>query len=295
MKYQTKVIFKKLKLYNSLTGKLYLKWDNHKIRKYYESLKEEQIKEIEAGGRYFETTIGNSKFIFDIMSLHDYSMLSMIRKGEIYEPEVTKFIEDSLEAGNTFVDIGANNGYYTVLAAQIVGKKGTIYSFEPNIEAFERLTRNIKLNNLVNVKYYNTALSNFDGNAKLYLDQSTEDGSASLFSNQETYGKSTVMVKKFDEVFKVENEYSDIDMIKMDVEGSEINILRGMENYLNKHKKVKIIAEWNATYRTIEDFVYLNNNFNILLLLWEGDSLQQKRITKFYEVPGFSNLLLIPK
>lgn len=81
-----------------------------------------------------------------------------------------------------------------------------------------------------------------------------------------------VVVKKSGDFF---SEYGKaINIIKMDVEGSQISILKSIEDYIYKHEDIKIIMKWNSDYRTIDDYPYLNRNFNFNLLLWESNMLK---------------------
>ena len=68
-----------------------------------------------------------------------------------YEPEITDLIKRTLKPGDTFVDIGANTGYYTVLASLLVGSEGTVHSFEPIPYIFSEMQANVSLNSLSNV------------------------------------------------------------------------------------------------------------------------------------------------
>ena len=81
-----------------------------------------------------------------------------------------------------------------------------------------------------------------------------------------------VVVKKSGDFF---SEYGKaINIIKMDVEGSQISILKSIEDYIYKHEDIKIIMKWNSDYRTNDDYPYLNRNFNFNLLLWESNMLK---------------------
>jgi hypothetical protein len=103
---------------------------------------------------------------------------------------------------------------------------------------------------------------------------------------------SKVDVRKFDDLFKDEN----IDLIKMDVEGSEISIIRGMNQYLKIHPNIKIIMEWSPFYRTKDDFIYLSGIFNIYLLIFKSKVLKMIKINNYHEIPPIlCNLLLEQK
>ncbi len=69
-----------------------------------------------------------------------------------WEDEVAACIFGMLRPGMTFFDVGANIGFFTLLASKIVGRNGTVHSFEPDRQNFARLTQNIRQNNLVNIR-----------------------------------------------------------------------------------------------------------------------------------------------
>jgi hypothetical protein len=125
------------------------------------------------------------------------------------------------------------------------------------------------------------------------LDKEADNGGGSIQNKRMKNVYSTVIVKKTDGVLK--NIGKVIDIIKMDVEGSEISILKNMDSYIRENKGLKIIMEWYSYYRSFDDYSYLDKNFNILLLLWESNAVQKYEIRKYYEIPGLSNLLLVPK
>ncbi|MGC8664013.1 MAG: FkbM family methyltransferase, partial [Thermoplasmata archaeon] len=101
-----------------------------------------------------------------------------------------------------------------------------------------------------------------------------------------------VDVKKLDDLFKDEN----IDLIKMDVEGSEISIIKGMNQYLKTHPDIKIIMEWSTSYRNEDDYIYISSLFNIYLLIFKSKVLKMIRINNYHEMPPIlCNLLLEQK
>lgn len=90
-----------------------------------------------------------------------------IRYG-YYEYEVRTLVENSLKAGDIFLDIGANIGYMTLLAANKVGDKGRVFSFEPNPDVLPYLQENVRFNKLGNTTIENSAVSKSNGEATLY-------------------------------------------------------------------------------------------------------------------------------
>lgn len=119
--------------------------------------------------------------------------------------------------GELVLDIGANIGYYTLLMSKMVGESGKVYAFEPEPKNFEILQKNIKLNNANNVVIEKLALSDKVGRSFIAL---SEDSGQHRISDSGLEIQTTTI----DEYFGNKK----IDFIKMDAEGSEGKILRGM-------------------------------------------------------------------
>lgn len=133
------------------------------------------------------------------------------------------------------VVIGAQIGVYTVLAAK-KAHRGKVYSYEPFSESFALLKENVALNNLKNVRVFNMAVSGSPGKNILYVSQSNT-GAHSLFPDP---GKRKVEVKTttLDKVIS-ENKLKAIDLLKIDVEGSEYEIILGAsDKTLGKIKRI---------------------------------------------------------
>lgn len=90
--------------------------------------------------------------------------------GKEFSPAEIKILEQCLKPGMAFVDVGANIGYFSLIAAKLVGSQGRVYAFEPNEENFNLLAQNIKLNNFSQVTAIKKGVSDRNGAAKLYLD-----------------------------------------------------------------------------------------------------------------------------
>ena len=130
--------------------------------------------------RWAEIPIVNKYFIINPCS----SMFKWIyfKTGD-YELNTTNFIFNNLEHGDVFVDIGANAGYFTILAASKVGKDGLVYAFEPNPKLSDNLKLSLKKNNLSKrVEIINKAISNNDFKTEtLYMSNDiSNDGISSL-------------------------------------------------------------------------------------------------------------------
>jgi FkbM family methyltransferase len=133
------------------------------------------------------------------------------------EPATAKFIRDTLKRGQTFVDIGANYGYYSVLAAKCGAK---VVSYEPDETSFKRLTRNLKLNG-VKSELHKAAVSDHEGTIDFYVFKKGAGTNSTLASVQNVPSvKRTVHATTCDVTY---------DLCKIDVEGAELKALAGLK------------------------------------------------------------------
>ena len=155
------------------------------------------------------------------------------------EWDVDIFIKSCLRVGLVFVDVGANIGYYTLIASKLVGSQGRIYSIEPVPSTATILKANVKLNNCLNVSIYNVAIWSSKGTLTLRI-PGTWYGLASV----SRYGVNIAVNSiTLDELLK--NEAS-IDCIKIDVEGAELEVLRGAKDVLKRTKYLVIEISHNV-------------------------------------------------
>ena len=136
---------------------------------------------------------------------------------------------------NLVVDVGAHIGKYTVLAAKL---SKNVLALEPNKENFKILKRNIKINGLKNVRVLRLAASNKNSKFKLYIGDSS--GHHSISRKFKDY--QIVSGVKLDSLFK-KLKVDKVDLVKIDVEGAEMQVLLGMKEYLRKKKIKNIIIE----------------------------------------------------
>ena len=181
-----------------------------------------------------------------------------------YEELESKIMEEKIEMGNIVVDVGANIGLHTLNMARIVGNAGQVFAFEPDPSNFEILKKNAKINNYKNIILEQKAVGDKHGRTTLY--QSDHPGKHRIFP-QTDQAKSQVQV----ELTNLDN-YFDSDMIdkinfiKIDVEGLEFSVLKGMKNILKNSKKIKILFEFmpentmEAGFTPIELLNYLTSN-----------------------------------
>lgn len=169
--------------------------------------------------------------------LDKFDSLGLKRK-EIYEPWETGIIKRNLKPSNTFVDIGAHIGYYTVLASGLVGPGGHVFAFEPAPENHAVLLKNTA--SLSNVKIYESAASSISGIADLYLSP-INSGDNRLSLPTDKYDKITVKTIRLDELF---TDHSSIDFVKIDAQGHELSVLKGMNRIICCSQHLKMLIEY---------------------------------------------------
>jgi len=203
--------------------------------------------------------------------MHDLYFYILHKSKKIYEPGVTEYITKNLHSGDIFVDVGANNGYYSLLASKLVGKDGLVYAVEPDPNNFKKLKDNIKLNKTKNIIPLQIAASDRSGWAYLNISE-IENGQNSLVDIPLSKVKTKVKVEKLDDLIKK------ADIIKIDVEGYEKKVLLGARKLLNKSIQ-RVIFEYNHSLIYYGDRDY---NGAIDILKSNGFKLFQIRDTKPY-------------
>jgi FkbM family methyltransferase len=167
-----------------------------------------------------------------------------------FEKEYIRYIKNCLLPGDTAIDVGAHVGQYSLIAAKLVGSKGKVYSFEPNSITAECLRRNIKLNSFYNIKviqkavtskmgkriYYPSLDKGNIGSGTLVCRQPVSDNSFNLSGNLEVDSIS------LDE-YSANNGIDQCRLLKIDVEGYEMEVLKGAEKLLERNPDIIIMCE----------------------------------------------------
>lgn len=161
-----------------------------------------------------------------------------IFKNGIYELPVSELLWRLLPKGGSFIDVGANIGYFSCLAANKIKGQGHILAYEPSDSLYIRLAKNLEPYNIVKIK--KAAVSNKQGTAMLYFpaDFESNNGIATLeFFEESSYSISVDLVKLDQEI-----AYK-IDVLKVDVEGHELNVLEGARKILEDRRVDHIVFE----------------------------------------------------
>jgi FkbM family methyltransferase len=159
-----------------------------------------------------------------------------------YDEHAEQFIRTHLQPGDTFLDIGANVGFYSLLAASIVGATGRVIAVEPNPKTYSKLKTTIETNNIKNIVLLNIALGKERGSLDLYSHPESSNDTATMVAHDAT---ETVKVEVFplDEVAS-SHGIDTFDYLKIDVDGFEPDIFAGAKTLLAEGKIRMIQSEF---------------------------------------------------
>ena len=179
-------------------------------------------------------------------------MLDYFRSGRLLEPETSALVDMLLQPGDTFIDIGGHVGFFSMLAAGLVGPTGRVYVFEPERTNYAHLLTHIALNKFHHVFPFQWAV----GHRTAVVDFFTNfdnDGGHALWEpgrhpfnqkSRQQVSKESVFLVNLDDIFG-SAQPGFAKLIKIDTEGNEANILRGARNFLSRAQVPAVIAEIN--------------------------------------------------
>jgi FkbM family methyltransferase len=168
--------------------------------------------------------------------------------GRHYDWPHQKLLARYLKAGDTYIDVGANLGYHTLHASTLVGDSGSVISFEPHPETYRLLTAHISINRRHNVRAYNLGLSDRAGRSA--MSSTVHSGTATLRHDAAEFSGESVRTTEIQldtgDSALAREHLSGTVFVKIDVEGNEHHVIRGMTNTLRmaRYATVEITPEW---------------------------------------------------
>jgi FkbM family methyltransferase len=169
------------------------------------------------------------------------------------ELPVQECVAAHLAKGNVLYDVGANVGFLTVIGAHLVGAKGTVYAFEPVPDNVNTLRGNVARNGLRNVRIQRLAVADKSGQTELVL--ARYSGGAALASVEappDAAGRIQIQTVSIDDLV-FERGFKPPSMVKIDVEGAEIDVLKGMPRTLRTHGPIVLYEIDGATIERVEE------------------------------------------
>lgn len=158
-----------------------------------------------------------------------------------YEQNAQSFISSFASSGS-FIDIGANEGYYSLLFAKASLKNSAqVFAFEPHIDNYKNLANNIILNKLTKkIKCFNIALGKADTTSTIFMMSSKYGSQASCLKRHKFKKFSEINIKPLDS-FSHYFAKQKVSIIKIDTEGFELDVLKGAKQIIKQHKPVLFI------------------------------------------------------
>ena len=218
--------------------------------------------------------LGNPRLLKINVPKYNYKAYCPINKHDFFnmtarEDEVIE--QFNAKDGDIVVDIGAHIGRYTIINSKRVGENGKVIAIEAHPDNFEILNRNIKLNKLTNVIPLNYAVYSKQTKLKLYLP--VEEPGFTIYNtimvnrtaSEEKFTE--VNANTLDNILLQQNgiSHADINWIKIDVEGAELEVLKGSSSILSKSKDISLLIEIHNLhggtnlYRQIVEFLDIYN------------------------------------
>ena len=236
-------------------------------------------------------TIYNQKIFVDT---RDLSLAPHILLDGYWESWITKVFTSLLQPGMTAVDVGANIGYYSLLAGAHVGDTGKVFSFEANPAVFRLLAKSMEVNGFFGrSELVNKGVMDKAGELT-FSSLRDHHGSSSFFMSPEVaeqfhdkIEKISVPCISLDEFFRGRPE--SVDVIKIDAEGAENNIIAGAVEVIGRNPQIKILMEYTARNRpAVEQLTSLGfNMWNIE----QDSSLKPVSVLELDSKPGLEMLL----
>jgi FkbM family methyltransferase len=177
-------------------------------------------------------------------------ILDFLRGGQLYEPDIAHLLGRVLGKGDVAVDVGANIGFFTVLASILVGPTGRVIAFEPFAENLERLRANLAHNDCKNVTVIEKAVTNQVGEVEFFINSGNSGGNALWDIGrwpgyQEEFG---TPVRVAVSATTLDAEWAQLQLpapkvIKIDTEGAEQRVLEGARDLLARQKPHFVVTE----------------------------------------------------
>ena len=236
-------------------------------------LRSHRLVTVRRQGLWIRTGTGNGEGLFCALA------------GTEYESEMEWFL-DQMEPGQTFVDVGANIGIYTLHASKRLGKGGTIHAFEPTEETFAILEGNIARNRLANIRTNNLALADKSGSLFLVAEGRPASNSTSADTN-ESPDAIRIEATTLDE-YRESNPGMKVDLIKVDIEGGESAFFEGARKTFLSDKPLILFESEHTGPEFPERQLLRNIGYELFLLdngqlveVPEGSQVRSNLIAKF--------------
>ncbi|MBX7187302.1 MAG: FkbM family methyltransferase [Vicinamibacteria bacterium] len=209
------------------------------------------------------------------LSARDVGFASHLMLDGFWEIWIAKFLVSCIQPGDVVLDVGANYGYYSLIFSDCVGPGGKCISFEPNPDVARELRRSLAINGFFSRSVvHELALSDESGHVRFFVPRDEPKNGRILAApasvrDPEAGVSFEVRLDRGDRILEAEPR---VDLIKIDAEGAEAAIVRGLEGTIERHKP-KMLIEVNAgrDYDLAALLVYLQSMYGVIRIV-DGES-----------------------
>jgi len=210
--------------------------------------------------------------------------LHLIDQG-VYEPAMTHLVKGILRPGDVFVDVGGNEGYFSVIASGCVSD-GSVLCIEPQSRLLPIIEANAHLNNVTSIAVEQVALADVEGKIKLYLRPSTNTGASSLFPHWRMGRIGEEVVQTTLDCLLQKYAFKHVRLLKCDCEGAEYLVVKGGKGSLAEHRISFISMEYHPGICGLERCKETD-----CLLRSAGYVLSKVQGLTIYHIPGLEKEL----
>jgi FkbM family methyltransferase len=209
---------------------------------------------------------------------NDNAVTQSLIKGFLYEQYMFDFLKDnSINLIDTdVIEVGSNNGHFTIEFAELVGDKGRVFAYEPQRIIFQQLCCNLFLNGIDNVFANQIAIGNEKGVMKFEYADYFFNGSVN-FGDVSVYDDKKSKINSFEEVksdMLDSYDFNEVKVLKIDVQGYESNVINGALKTIQKHRPyifieieeeclIKFGSSEQELIKMIEDLDYVVKRFQV--------------------------------
>lgn len=209
---------------------------------------------------------------------NDNAVTQSLIQGFLYEEYMFDFLKDNSInlIDSDVIEIGSNNGHFTIEFAELVGNRGRVFSYEPQRIIFQQLCCNLFLNGIDNVFAYQLAIGNEKGVVKFEKADYFNNGSVN-FGDVSVYDDKKSNFNSFEEVQsdRIDSfEFNLVKVLKIDVQGYESNVINGALKTIEKHRPyifieieekclIKFGSSEKELIKIIEDLGYVVKRFQV--------------------------------
>ena len=212
------------------------------------------------GARLARLSLRHGDFRADIgLDLSDPAQFTMVRSGR-FDLMTAAMVCSALRSGDTFVDVGANWGYFTSIASQRVGPAGMVLAMEPSRVAYRRLSDTLERERLVNVMAAQRAVYDRVGLQVSLVKRRLHQTTSSYVRERQTGGKRSVLTSTVDYLTS-KMASGPVRLIKVDTEGAELPVMRGAQRLLIESKTLVVLevsrysARFGYTMEQLYDYM----------------------------------------